>query len=387
MVRNMKNSNKQRKIISHTLADKKILWLSEHNKYLLANKPLDEIVGKVYLGEPDQSIVKFCVNDLGLELDESIRILKEVQTTLEKKLENVKAKVTEKEIETIKENPKFACRFYYEINEKIFLIEYESPEIEFFIHPKFAHLTISKQKNIDCHLQIYISNNRYYLVADGEKIGTWKNGEEHFLGGKVSMEILQKITNTIESDWMAVFHAAGIALNNEGILFLGDSGNGKSTLSAILMANGFNVLADDFLPVLRESGKMCSFPAGISVKKRAIEMLSTQFPELKNAKEYDFSAQGKTVRYLFNLSASHKPRKVYCKALVFVKYEPESQLEFKMLAKDEAFQALIPDSWISSKEKNVIQFMNWFTDLPCWKMTYSDNSAMVEMVKKIFENK
>ena len=201
------------------------------------------------------------------------------------------------------------------------------------------------------------------------------------------MEILQKTTLTDENDWMAVFHAAGISNGKEGILFLGDSGNGKSTLSAILLASGFKVLADDFLPVESRNCKLCSFPAAISVKKNALNLLSSKFPELKETKEYQYPAFNKTVRYLSNSdSSSGNPKKVNCKALVFVEYKANSGLQLNHLQQDIAFQKLIPDSWISPLECNAKSFMNWFIDLPCWKLTYSDNEAMVTAVQKIFND-
>jgi hypothetical protein len=153
------------------------------------------------------------------------------------------------------------------------------------------------------------------------------------------------------------------------------------------MANGFEVLADDFLPVLAGTSELCTFPAAISVKKHAVDLLSVQFPELKYAKEHEFPAFNKTVRYLSNPSATTgHAKKVPCKALVFVKYEAASKLEFRSLPKDIAFQKLIPDSWISPLEKNAKQFLDWFEKLPCWELTYSDNIEMVETVAKIFED-
>lgn len=388
MVDKSKESKKNKKIISHALADKKILWLSKHNKYLIANPPLDEIVEKIYDGEPDENIIEFCNKELGLELEESNQLIKDIHKTLAKKLRDIKSEGKGNDLKIEKKDLKFACRHYYKINNQVFLIEFETPEIEFLIHPKFSQLTTQAEKKIKHHFQIYESDNQFHLKIDGVNIGSWSRGNENFLSGKVSMEILQKITDTKESDWMAVFHAAGVALGDDGILFLGDSGDGKSTLSAILMANGFEVLADDFLPVLSGSNQMCPFPAGISVKEQAVEMLSTHFPELKKTQSYDFHAQGKIVRYLPNPSATNdEPKKVLCKALVFVKYEPDSELEFESLPKDVAFQKLVPDSWISHEEKNAKQFMEWFANLPCWQLKYSDRSAMIETVQKIFEDK
>jgi hypothetical protein len=57
------------------------------------------------------------------------------------------------------------------------------------------------------------------------------------------------------------------------------------------------------------------------------------------------------------------------------------------LPKSVAFQKLVPDSWISSEEKNARQFMNWFANLHCWQITYSNNASMIETVKRIFEDR
>jgi len=62
------------------------------------------------------------------------------------------------------------------------------------------------------------------------------------------MELMCSFYNKNEHDWMGVFHASTISKNNHSVMFTGDSGNGKSTLVSILMANGYNVITDDTKP-------------------------------------------------------------------------------------------------------------------------------------------
>ena len=54
---------------------------------------------------------------------------------------------------------------------------------------------------------------------------------------------------------MGVFHASAVNYNDENILILGDSGNGKSTSLALLQAQGFQCIADDFVPI--DQAQMC----------------------------------------------------------------------------------------------------------------------------------
>ena len=51
-----------------------------------------------------------------------------------------------------------------------------------------------------------------------------------------------------ERGWFLI-HAAGVAQDEAGILLIGSSGSGKSTTSALLARNGFDMLHDDQIPV------------------------------------------------------------------------------------------------------------------------------------------
>jgi hypothetical protein len=161
-------------------------------------------------------------------------------------------------------------------------------------------------------------------------------------------------------------------------------GNGKSTSLALLNANGFDCIADDFAPV--DNNKFVhTYPAAISIKKKGIKTLLPFYPELENTAQHHLKKLNKIVRYLPPKNIDYD-LKLKCKALVFIKYNPEVELEIKPVSKINAFQQLVPDSWISPIEENVEVFLDWFLDLPNYQLTYSNNQKMIETISKIFND-
>jgi hypothetical protein len=381
---NTKAENKSKKVLSFPLEGKSILWLSEVNKYMVVIPPVDKVIELIWQGKSDRIIYKYCNEKLGLIPEEANKIVSLLRENLSKIKRDEESRRHENFL--VAKNPPafFKCNRYYRIYDLIFLFVYETSEIEHLIHPKFAHLEIPPTPEFTNHFQLFKVGTEIVLMVNGIQIGNWTSEMEHFMTGKVSMQILQKIYNKEENEWMSVFHAAGITNGKNCLIFLGDSGNGKSTLSAILMSSGLEVLADDFLPVESKSALVCHFPAAISVKDKALEILVPKFPQLKQACEINNIAAGKTFRYL---STDRKePLCVPCKALVFVKYEKDAVFRFEEISGEEAFVNLVPDSWISPASENANRFVNWFTSLPYYRMTYSDNEQMVQTVQKMLND-
>jgi hypothetical protein len=372
----------EKTIYSWPLGDKNILWLARHNKYILAENIASKLIELIVETADINVAVQFCMSQLNVEHEQAMRYVNELQQYLNDYLLN--EKTPQLKVSSIVTSTTPESRRFYSIYGTSFMVEYCSKEYEQLIHPKFEHLEVGTIENPGHYFQVVGIDEGALLMVDGQPIGAWGHNDSHYLGGKFSMQLLQKIYNNEENDWMAVFHAAGITDGKNCIMFLGDSGNGKSTLSALLMANGYNVLADDFLPVDSCSLMVCHFPSAISVKTNAFELLVSAFPQLKNSKEIHNQTAGKTFRYLPTDRIDQIC--VPCKALVFVKYEPGSGLLIEDMVHDEAFQHLIPDSWISPEPDNARRFVEWFTQLPCYRLTYSDNTKMIETIKVLFNN-
>ncbi len=370
-------------MIVDDINDKKVIWLAQYNKYILVEHPTEKFLEFVYNKKSNIEIKNYAekLSFTENQTKDLIKLIRQLLSEFEKEKAGKDARMQIKS----RCPHSFRLKRYYEVNGKVFYFEYDDEKSEYIIHPKLAHLEVHDADNFHGHFQIFKSETRFNLFVNREFINSWHLHEDNYLAGKVSMQMLQLMHQKEENDWMATFHAAGISNGRQGVMFLGDSGNGKSTLSAILMANGYTVLADDFLPFDTKTNNMWYFPAALSIKKGGFEVVSKHFPEIKQADEYFYPEMGKTVRYLSNISfQSEPPANVHCKALVFVKYRKNSGIQFEPLEKDEAFQKLIPDSWISPHRENAKQFLDWFSRLSCYRLTYSDNHAMLNTVKQLF---
>jgi hypothetical protein len=253
------------------------------------------------------------------------------------------------------------------------------------VHPKFAHLEVPKKSNHSHTFSVFSKDKVIYLYVNNTFINGWEQKEIHFFQGKFSMEFVQKIHSKEERQWLGIFHASAVSNGKKSILLLGNSGNGKSTSLALLQANGFTCLADDFVPIDSKTKNVYRFPAAISIKKNSLKTLLPLYPELENSVVYHFNELNKTVRFLKpnnTDSLSHLP----CKDLVFIKYKKNSVLKCTKVSKITAFQLLVPDSWLSPIKENVELFLEWFTSLNCYQITYSENKKMIATVSKLFTN-
>ena len=371
-------------ILYKVFEDKTISWFQNKNEYAVLENTTAVILKKLNKGIPINEIAKTLSDELDVPLEKSINFVLELEKKFfpqenSEKLEianNYKNAERPKDFEFIK---------YYKINDIVFKISFLSDKELSFVHPKFAHLVIDEVPDFKNEFEVFINHNYIFLYVNNVFIGSWDNCNIHYFQGKFSMELIQKIHQKKENDWLGVFHASAISNGEKSMLFLGDSGNGKSTSLALLQANGFTCLADDFVPVDAKKQEVYSFPAAISIKKSSLETLLPIYPELETTAEYNFKRLNKIVRYLKpnnNDFLAHLP----CHDLVFIKYEKDAKLTCKKISKIDAFQQLVPDSWLSPKKENAQIFLDWFEGLNCYQLTYSNNEEMIKTVTEIFNN-
>jgi len=370
------------RLVVKKIEDKEIVWFKNSNLYLVLEQITADILLKIDKKNSLEEIETWAFKKITAPKNilhkfiEDVFLLYTTNNTLKRDVQN--------NSEAYKVPTKHYSVKYYSIHNCVFKIQFETEFHLLKIHPTFAHLEIKKTPNYNFKYTVFNNKNSIVFFKDDIFIGKWNKNEAHVFEGKLSMQILIDIYKKPETNWMGVFHASAISNGKESMLFLGDSGNGKSTSLALLNANGFDCIADDFVPI-DNNQNIYTYPAAISIKKKSVRTLLPFYPELENSAEYHFKKLNKTVRYL-PLKNINYDVKLKCKALIFIKYNPKIELEINSISKIEAFQQLIPDSWISPLEKNVTIFLKWFLDLPCYQLTYSNNTKMIATVSKIFND-
>ena len=375
---------KKTSLLHKEVGEKTIVWFGPRNEYLILEHTTADILKEINKGTAINQIAETLSKKLSIPAKESVDFVLELERKFYKEEKIERLEIVDSYKNT-KRPENFEFIKFYKINDIVFKISFLSEKELSFIHPKFAHLSIDEVTDFKNNFEVFIKHNYIFLYVNNILIGSWDNANIHFFQGKFSMELIQKIHQKEEDKWLGVFHASAVSNGKKSILFLGDSGNGKSTSLALLQANGFTCLADDFVPINADNEEVYSFPAAISIKKNSLETLLPLYPELKNSAEYNFKRLNKIVRYLKPNNTnflSHLP----CKDLVFIKYEKNSALKFDKIAKINAFMQLVPDSWLSPIKENAQIFLDWFDSLNCYQITYSDNNEMIASVAKIFND-
>ena len=354
-----------------------IVWLKESNKYLVLNSNTLALIKKKS-GLSLKDFLTLITESLNVSASEAISINKDIsELLLETKELDLKRDI--KHPDPIK-----SCQLinYYSFNNTIIKVGFDNKETKSLIHQKYRHLVIDHVNSFDVEYSIFNSDHSLFIFKNNKIVGSWDIGTQlHEFQGKFSMELICSFYNKTEHDWMGVFHASTISKNNHSIMFTGDSGNGKSTLISILMANGYNVIADDFSPVLRSDFKTYCFPSAISIKEKSFNLIEQLYPDFINYNEYYINELKGNVKYLPPIS---KETSANCSSVIWVKYAKGTESSLKKVSIKDALKKILPDAWISNKEVNAKAFLKWIEKTAFYELNYSDNNQLIDIINSCF---
>ncbi|WP_022665082.1 hypothetical protein [Desulfospira joergensenii] len=150
------------------------------------------------------------------------------------------------------------------------------------------------------------------------------------------------------------FHSNGIVFNNKGMLFLGHSGFGKSTLAKMLKSDGGKILCDDRM-IARE------YPAGIKI-----------YGNWCHGKEQIFSADSSSLNALFFITKSKDNRIVPVDDIKSIVHNLFSYIVRPIVTKD---------WWISS----LLLMENMARQIPCYNLMFDKSGRIVPLIDKLLK--
>ncbi len=358
-----------------------VLWFEASNQYIVVSETIKDLLDVFFKTSSKSSFLE-ALQLLNIPLKKAEAFYVDLQRLVENS--NLVAPPTPR-ASTIPIVPTTSIFHCYKFSNTVVRVNYGSRDIENLIHPQWSHAAIDGKICANTEFTIFVERDQLFLFRHDTFVGSYPKAEYHFLQGQFALELVNTFYTKTESDWIATFHASTVCNYNEAIMIIGASGNGKSTLSAVLMASGIDVLADDFTPLSAVNGEVYRYPSGISVKEGAFEMLETLYPEFHNYPLYVSTSKGVNIKYIppirpMDTSASHLP----CKKIVYVKYDPNAPSRLEKVSTTKILETLIPESWLSPLASNAELFLEWIKYLQCYELTYSDNAVAVSKFNDLF---
>lgn len=363
------------------------VWFKRSGSFLLMEEPACFVLKQVLEGKETAGIKKTCrkkydssESETDTFVDEIIQYTKTLNRT---QPENRVSKKKEAKQEPEPENFNFIC--YYKFGKTVIRIDYQDEWFLHLVHPSFSHLETAEQSVSKHHIRCYRSGNLVVVSCNHKIMEAFNSDSVEYFKGAISQLIYSIIYKKPFAGWMCTLHASGVYSDNNAIIFSAAAGSGKSTVSAVLKANGLDYISDDFVAATPD-GHVYPFPASMSVKDGAFSVLSKYYPEL-GEKVPEKASTGKMVRYLpvYNFS-ENLLNGIRVSCFIFVSYQAESGFRITDVSKKEALQFLLKETWVNPKPAFVKAFFEWVEKTPFYLMTYSDNEKMVSGIKSLLSN-
>lgn len=270
----------------------------------------------------------------------------------------------------------------YRIGETILRVGYPSEWLKQAVHLTIAHLEVPESGNTTQVIRC-AEHNDTLCFYDGQTFtDAFKREDLHYFTGCIRQLMYSKVFGREYTSWMMALHASGVTCHGEALIFSAAGGSGKSTLSAILKAEGWTYLSDDFI-MAGENGRVFPFPAAVSVKPGAFEALSAYYPELHET-EQQVTRNGRTVKYLpVEMHPGHDGTGFPIRAFVFVQYAPGEPFVAEEISKKEALRDLLVETWVNPDPENIRSFFAWVSGTRFYRLRYSENSQVITFVKQL----
>ena len=359
-----------------------ILWFERSNSYVVISNAAYNILN-LFLKSNSFSQFENELITNNLEEQKRSKALYDELTTFLKKSNSTNFTIPTDSLSSV-EIPDTNIKSWYRFGNITVEINFGSPTIEQLFHPQLAHCLIKNPQSKSAVFDIFKIDNSLYLFKNKKLIYTSSTKDYYLLQGRFALELTNVIHEKDSDNWLSTFHASTICNTKEAIMLIGDSGNGKSTLSAILMANGFDLLSDDFSPLYCNDMHLYRYPAAISIKKGAFKIIENEIDVFKTLPTYFNGPKNINIKYVppsvnFNTSKKNLP----CRKIVYVKYSKDCSSSFHKVSEEKILKTLIPDAWISPKPNHAKQFLNWLSTIEFYELKYSDNHYALQSLTNL----
>jgi HprK-related kinase A len=184
-----------------------------------------------------------------------------------------------------------------------------------------------------------------------------------------------------------LLHAACVERDGRAIILTGESGFGKSTMSALLGARGWRFMGDEFVMIEPATGLAHPFPRPISLKNESIAVLASMLPDARFGPLLRDTPKGDVRHLRPDPSAIARMEEPATPAIIlFPCYGPPSQI--REVAASEAFVRLTQAStnYVALGEAGFTTLTRLVTTLPARAIDYPDTATGVALIEQLWSD-
>lgn len=356
-------------MLSTDLGDSWLLWLEGTNRYVVLS-PAQKAALDLY-NAVDGDVVSFH-QLLEASLDWSLEQVQEATAMIQALFEHSALASESLSVAPAIPYDKAPCVIFrdFQLGQRHIRVEGRDSKVLNLLWPTLRHLSAHPDGQVDTVFRLLKAKGHLYLYQDGVLLQAVPEQAYHYITGKFLMHLIIEQHQRPESEWIGTLHASTVVRNNQALLLVGQSGQGKSTLSTLLCSAGYRLLADDITPLQAHTLEVGYNPSAVSVKAGAFGIVGAHFPEFQALPEVFLNAFKGKVKYLPLMPPE---RSSYpCRHLIQVQYRAGAEATLSPISPAEVLEVMIPDSWISAGRAHAAAFMKWLSQKEYYKLTYSD---------------
>lgn len=368
------------------IKDSHLVWIKHCNLYFKLEEPAWFVFSEITKRQNLETIAREVSSRYDYTYADSLNFVKEIRQrtySMSRQPQSSTPEIIPEEEYSGLEFTPYSTRCY-QLQNTIVTFSYETAWLENYIHPLLQHLETSGRPERKACFELFSHQNRVIFRLNGTVIGNWATNQSEYVKGRVLLELANVIYHKTDSDWLMTLHASAVTNGQKTILFSAAPGSGKTTFAALLQANGYRILSDDFVPLERDSFKAYSLPLAMSVKPGSLELLTAFYPTLDTNRLVK-SNTNKIVKYL-PIDAETTQLIFPVKEIVFIKYDNTVDFLLEEVEPIEALNTIIDEAWIPPNPENVEQFMHRVSKTLFYKLSYSNNTKAINAITQMFKN-
>jgi hypothetical protein len=218
----------------------------------------------------------------------------------------------------------------------------------------FGHLQPTAGEPPCCVFDIRAEPHGYRILAPGRTDRPLKD-DPAAVAVSLKSDILDALLLRLP-DAIAI-HAAALAAPTGGVLLVGPSGVGKTTLAAMLNARGWPSIADDVVILRSGRTRAWGLPLAYAAKPGSWPILSGEFPELEAEPIYR-RPDGKMVKYIRPSSFVNASEGTTVRALVFPRRTEREPFQLRAFSKIEALVRILTEARNASQTLTTVAFLS-----------------------------